>query len=140
MLAASREPAAEEWAIHDYDNFGPVRLGEYEDLATVSQIGRGIAEHGAAFAPWAAICDTSNPDDLGRFDDVYLGHWDSVAAHAEELLDDLGLEDLIEQSIPEHFQAYVTVDVDGFACDLELSGELTASEGDDGVYLYDQTR
>src|SRR5205085_7828465 len=46
MLAAGREPPAEEWAIHDYDNFGPVHLSEYEDIAAVSRIGRGIAEHG----------------------------------------------------------------------------------------------
>lgn len=139
ILAASREPTAEEWAIHDYDNFGPVHLGEYQDLAAISQIGQGIAEHGPAFAHWAAICGADR-DELARFDDVYLGHWDSVAAYAEELLDDLGLEDLIERTIPDHLHAYVTVDVEGFARDLELAGDVTASEGDNGAYLYDQAR
>ena len=33
MLAESREAVAEEWAIHDYDEFAGVRLGEWEDLA-----------------------------------------------------------------------------------------------------------
>ena len=135
----SEAGGAEEWAIHDYEGFGPLRLGEYEDIATISTIGQGIAEHGPAFAHWAAISGTSDRDELARFDDVYLGHWESVAAYAEELLEDLGIDDLLERAIPEHLQAYVHVDVEGFARDLEYSGDLSSSEGDDGVYLFDQT-
>lgn len=140
MLGRSPMPGAEEWACHDHDGFGPLHLGEYEDLATISKIGLGIAEHGPAYAHWAAICGTHDADDLDRFEDVYLGHWNSVEAYAEELLDDLGLEDLLDREIPEHLQAYVTVDIEGFARDLEYSGDVTASEGDHGVYLFDNLR
>lgn len=140
MLARSPTPGAEEWAIHDHEGFGPLHLGEYEDIATISQLGRGIAEHGAAFAHWAEICGTRDPDELARFDDVYLGHWNSAEAYAEELLDDLGIEELLEREVPEHLQPYVTVDVDGFARDLEYSGDVTASDGDHGVYLFDNLR
>ncbi len=140
MLAHSPTPDAEEWAIHDYEGFGPLRLSEYEDLSTVSQIGLGIVEHGPAFAHWAAICETGEQEELARFDDVYLGHWVSVEAYAAELLDDLGLDDLIERAVPEYLQPYVKVDTEGFARDLEYSGDLTASEGDNGVYLFDQLR
>lgn len=140
MLARSAMPGAEEWAIHDHEGFGPLHLGEYEDIASISQLGRGIAEHGAAFAHWAAICGTGDRDELARFDDVYLGHWNSVEAYAEELLNDLGIEELLEREVPEHLQPYVTVDVDGFARDLEYSGDVTASDGDHGVYLFDNLR
>lgn len=140
MLARSPTPGAEEWACHDADGFGPLHLGEYEDLATISKLGQGIAEHGPAYAHWAAICGTHDPDELDRFDDAYLGQWNSVEAYAEELLDGLGIEDLLEREVPEHLQAYVTVDVDGFARDLEYSGDITASEGDHGVYLFDNLR
>jgi len=140
MLARSPMPGAEEWAIHDYEGFGPLRLGEYEDLGTISQIAHGMAEHGLAFAHWAAICAYTDHDELARFDDVYLGHWESVEAYAEELLADLGLDNLIERSVPEYLESYVKVDVEGFARDLEYSGDLTSSEGDNGVYLFDQTR
>ena len=37
MLAASPTPGAEEWAIHDYEGFGPLPLSEYERLALVSR-------------------------------------------------------------------------------------------------------
>lgn len=140
MLDRSPTPGAEEWAIHDYEGFGPLHLGEYENLATISQIAQGIATHGPAFAHWAAHTGTADRDELARFDDVYLGRWSSVESYAEELLDDLGLDDLIEAAVPESLQAYVRVDVEGFARDLEYSGELATSEGDDGVYLFDQTR
>ena len=122
------------------DELGPLRLGEYEDLATISQIGQGIATHGPAFAHWASVCGTDDRDELGRFDDVYLGHWDSIEDYAEELLDDLGIDDLIERNIPDSLQGYVTVDTEGFARDLEYSGDVTSSEGDNGVYLFDQNR
>lgn len=140
MLAQSPTPSAEEWAIHDYEGFGPLHLGEYEDLATISQIGKGIVEHGPAYAHWATICGTTERDELARFDEAYRGHWNSVAAYAEELLDDLGIEELLEREVPEHLQAFVTVDVDGFTRDLEYSGDITASEGDDGVYVFDALR
>ena len=138
MLAASPTPGAEEWAIHDYEGFGRVRVGEYEDLTTVAHLAQGIAEHGSAFAHWAALIDTTDADELARFGDAYLGHYESIEAYAEELLDDLGYPDLIERTIPEYLQPYVHLDVEGFARDLELSGDITASDTDGGVYVFDQ--
>ncbi len=140
MLKASPEPFAEEWAIHDYEGFGPLRLGEYEDLPTVAKVARAIVEYGPAYAHWASIVGIHDPDDLERFEDVFLGHAESVEAYAEELLDELGYLELIERSLSEHLQPYVRFDVAGFARDLELSGDMTTSEGEGGVYVFDQNR
>jgi antirestriction protein len=135
MLARSPEPGAEEWAIHDYEGFGPLRLSEYESIDTIARIAGGIAAHGPAFAHWAAIAGTAT-DDLDSFDDAYLGHAESIEAYAEALVDDLGYTDLIDRAIPEHLQPYVRFDIEGFSRDLELSGDVTTSEGDGGVYLF----
>jgi antirestriction protein len=140
MLARSPVPGAEEFAIHDYENFGPLRIGEYENLGLVSKLARGVAEHGPAFAHWAALVGTADPDELDRFEDAYLGHAESLEAYAEELLEDLGYPEMIDRSLPEHLQPYVHIDVGGFARDLELSGEIMTSEGDGGVYVFDQRR
>jgi antirestriction protein len=137
MLKTSPEPGAEEWAIHDYEGFGPLRLEEYESLETVSAVALGIAEHGPAFAHWAALIGTNDQDALARFEDSYLGHWDSLTAYAEELLDDIGVYRQIEEALPDHLQPYVTVDVEGMARDMEFGGQITTSEGDDGVYIFD---
>ena len=40
---------AEEWAIHDYDGFGELRLDENEALSTIARVAGGIREHGDAF-------------------------------------------------------------------------------------------
>jgi len=137
MLTISPEPGAEEWAIHDYEGFGPLRLEEYESLETVSAVALGIAEHGPAFAHWAALVGTSDREALARFEDAYLGHWDSLTAYAEELLDDIGVYRQIEEALPDHLQPYVTIDAEGMGRDMEFGGQITTSVGDDGVFIFD---
>jgi antirestriction protein len=135
MLASSPEPLAEEWAIHDYEGFGPVRLSEYESLPTVNSIAKGIVEHGPAFAAWAAIVD--DMDQLDRFEDAYLGHWSSLTEYAEQLLDDMGIEDELDRVVPEGFRAYVQIDAEMLGRDLGM--DLSVMEdGDGSVHLFDQ--
>src|SRR2546430_17246474 len=50
MLAESRELVAEDWAIHDYENFGSLRLSEFSDIASLAEAARLITEHGEVFA------------------------------------------------------------------------------------------
>jgi antirestriction protein len=136
MLAASPTPGAEEFAVFDYEGFGPLRLEEHESLGTLAAIARGIAQHGPAFAHWVAIVGISNVAERDNFDDVYQGHWESVNAYAEDYLDLLGANRYIEEEVPEYLQPYVRLDVEGFALDLELGGDIIASEGDGGVYVF----
>jgi antirestriction protein len=137
MLAASREPLAEEWAIHDYDNFGRLRLGEYESIDAISLVARGINEHGGAFAAWASL-DDLDPERLARFEESYRGTWGSLEDYADNLLDDVGATQQLEQ-IPDWLQPYVSLDVAAFARDLELSGDITSVESREGVYVFDGT-
>lgn len=138
MLAGSTMPGAEEFAIHDYEGFGPLRLSEYESLETVALIARGIAEHGPAFAHWAALVGTSEPDVLNEFEDHYEGHAESVEAYAEQWLEDMGFgsDSDLTGRLPASLQPYVRFDVEGFARDLELSGDIMTSEGDNGIYVF----
>ncbi|MCH3002841.1 antirestriction protein ArdA, partial [Listeria monocytogenes] len=46
MLAASPVAGAEEWAIHDYEGFGEVRIEEYTGFNTVAELASFIVEHG----------------------------------------------------------------------------------------------
>lgn len=134
MLATSPEPIAEEWAIHDYEGFGPVHLGEWEDLATVTRLARGIAEHGQAFAAWAVHLERGQWDQLDQFEDHYLGCWESLEAFAESLLDDMGID--VDALGPEHLQAYVRFDLEAFARDLRHDvGVVTV---DEGVHVFEQ--
>lgn len=44
MLSASPVAGAEEWAIHDCEGFGGVRIGEHTGLERVSELATFIAE------------------------------------------------------------------------------------------------
>jgi antirestriction protein len=138
MLSASPEPVAEEFAIHDYEAFGPLRLDEFETLGSVSRIGRGIAEYGLAFAHWAALVGTDS-EALERFEESYRGHYASLAAYVEEVIDDMGVDDDINKAVPEFLAPYVHINVEAFGRDLEQAGDITASPGEGGVYVFDGT-
>lgn len=87
MLAASPIPGAEEHAIHDYEGFAPLSLGEYESIERVAAIAKGIEEHGEAFAAWLSNDDSVDLDD---FTEAYAGTWDSEKEYAENYIEDTG--------------------------------------------------
>ena len=53
LLRTSQVPGAEEWSIFDYEGFGVLTLSEHETVECLSHLGRGIGEHGEAFAVFA---------------------------------------------------------------------------------------
>ena len=136
MLARSPAPGAEEWAIHDYDGFGGLRLSEFEPLSLVTAVASGIREYGGAFAAWADVVE-KDPERLKEFEEGYQGTWDSLAAYAEDFLDDLGVESQLEAVTPEWLQPYVTIDYEAFGSDMELSGDIVTSRAEQGgIYVF----
>jgi antirestriction protein len=134
MLAASPEPGAEEWAIHDYEGFGELRLSEWESFERVSAIAEGIAEHGDAFSAWLSYDTSRDVTDMQAFEDAYRGEWDSLRAYAEGFADDIGLYDAAEKS----GSHYVTVDIDALERDLDIELYTTKSDHHT-VYIFDPT-
>jgi antirestriction protein len=132
MLAASPQPGAEEWAIHDYEGFGSLRLGEYESLERVAAIAAGIAEHGEAFTAWLSYDSDRDPVDTSAFEDAYLGEWDSLRAYAEDYAESTGMYDAADRA----GSPYVVVDIDMLTRDLDI--ELYTVESDHNtVYVFD---
>lgn len=132
MLSKSPEPRAEEWAIHDYEGFGSLRLSEWESVEHVAAIAAGIGDHGEAFAAWLCNDSSRDPQDRESFTDAYRGEWDSLRDYADNLADELGLTDAAENS----GSPYVVVDVDAFARDLDIELE-TAESGSHSIYVFD---
>lgn len=95
MLNGSREPVAEDWAIHDHEGFGKFRVGEYADLRTLALVGKVLAEQEVseegddlALLYWlgesiqCGRIDLEDYDDdvdglLERFREAYRGNWSS---------------------------------------------------------------
>jgi antirestriction protein len=141
---------AEEWAIHDYDNFGPIRAGEYQALGTIASWVEGIGQYGQAYAAWIAhVADNAGRIGTGsedggevggragrnsaieEFEEQYLGEWDSLEDYAETFLDDLGAQEAIDKA-DSWLQPYLKVDVSGFARDLDLGGDVIVVERPEG--------
>ena len=127
MLSESPAPNAEEWAIHDYENFGPINLSEWPDLDKVAEVGALIEEHGPAFAAHADNVGIDHATEEG-FQDAYCGEWDSEKAYGEHLFDELYLHE-----VPEHVQPYI--DYDAFARDLFM-GDCFSVDKPGGVYVF----
>lgn len=122
---------AEEWAIHDYEGFGGLRLSEWESIERVAAVAAGIAEHGDAFSAWLSG-DSYREPDLEAFQDAYRGEWDSLRAYAENYADDVGMYDAADKSgFP-----YVTVDIDMVTRDLDIEMETVDSDHYT-VYVFD---
>lgn len=140
IVARSHDPLAEEWAIFDYDNFHGWKPGEYEDLTVVARVARGIAQHGPAFAAWTDLHD-ADPDMLNGFEDAYLGHFDSTAAWAESVLDDMGTREEIDRLLGEKvgdLARYVQLDTGAWAQDCWISGDIAVCHDPaGGVWVFD---
>lgn len=127
MLSESREPIAEEYAIHDYEGFGSLRLSEFEDIDQVCKLGAMIQEHGAAFAAHADNVGIDHATEES-FQDAYCGEWDSERAYAENLFDELYLHE-----VPDHIAAYI--DYDAYARDLFINDNYSVGSPE-GVYVF----
>jgi antirestriction protein len=137
MLARSEQPEAEEWGIFDFEGFGQFRVGEYESLDTVAQIAGGIAQNGPAFAAWVEHFGTDE-ETLAQFSDAFTGHFESRTAYAQSIIDDLGIEESLRQGLPDFIAGYVSIDLEGIARDIEISGDVAIIDADDGgVWVFD---
>ena len=126
MLAASPEPASEEWRIDDTDNFGAARISEYESIENVSAIAKLIAEHGDLAAE--LIAHTGGVDEAREMlDEQYQGAFDSLTAWAEQLMEDTGQLNALPANIRGYF------DFEAFARDAELGDDILAINTSDGI-------
>lgn len=122
MLKASPVADAEEYAIHDYEGFGGIRLSEYAGIAQVVQLAEFIEECPEYGAALLAYWDEDIEEAREALDN-YTGTYNSLADFAQELTDET-------IDVPAHLQHYI--DYERMARDMELSGDVYTLDGDDG--------
>jgi antirestriction protein len=120
MLADSPIAGAEEYAIHDYDDFAGYRVHEYDRIERVAAAARLIAEYGARAA---AVLDHWSGDVEGpkhSLEEDYCGEYDSLADFAEEFTGETC-------AIPPNLAYYI--DYERMAADMEINDVYTVEEG-----------
>jgi len=129
MLSRSPEPSAEEWAIHDYENFRGIEIGESTATKTIVAIAELLREHESAGAiAYEHFGDLEQAQKA--LTDQYYGEWSSLADWAEDYFEDSGeLE-----KVPEALRSYI--DFKRWADDLEMSGEIFSVEADGRVHIF----
>lgn len=125
MLEQSPEPGAEEYAIHDFENFEPLEFHEYESLEHVARAAVLILAHRDLAA--LVIDYYGGLDHLDEAEEALtqhlVGSFDDREDWAHQLLDDTGALG----KVPEKLRHYI--DMKRYARDLELSGDLIVLEG-----------
>ena len=114
-------PGHEEWAIHDYEGFGDIRISEYEDLGTLLDLSEAIEDHGDPFVAWISEV----VGDIGYFADVA----DAVDQFVDRYVGPMTLEDYAYEYAEEVLGLKDTAldyfNYEKFANDLSMSGDMT---------------
>jgi antirestriction protein len=128
MLAASPITGAEEWAIHDYEGFGDVRIEEYTGLDTVAELAAFIGEHGAVGAALLDHFGGDMEEAREAMEDRYLGAHASLADYVQDMTEET-------TAIPQTLRYYI--DYRAMARDAEINGDVfTVSTDYDVVHVF----
>jgi antirestriction protein len=128
LLASSSFPNSEEWAMHDYEGFGDIRLCEYESLESLQKIALFVEEHGSVAEKLLSEFDMDLDCAKNAIEDCYIGQYESVAEYARDCTESEG-------GVPSHLQYYIDYDLMGK--DLLLNGDMYSIETDyNSVHLF----
>lgn len=126
MLAKSPEGFAEEYAIHDYENFGNYCIEEYSSVDTLHEVAKFIVEHeDIAQAALAYAQDLEDAKDM--VENRYHGCYDSERQFAEELYTSC-------YEIPKHLEYYI--DYERIARDLFVNDYISLEAPGCQIYVF----
>lgn len=128
MLECSPVPGAEEYAIHDYEDFGGVSVGESMGLAAVVELASFLRERGTLGALVLAHLDGDIDAAVTALDEQYRGRFASLADCFQELTEETTI-------IPDILRLYI--DYEAMARDARLGGEVfTIETAHDEVHVF----
>lgn len=113
MLSNSSIPNAEEYAIHDFENFGSFRIEEYDSISTVHEVALFIQEHGDLGAELLTYLGDIESAQRA-LEDNYHGEYENELDFATYLFDECYAHD-----IPKNLQFYI--DYEAFRRDLFIN-------------------
>jgi antirestriction protein len=100
-------PTHEEWAIHDYEGFGPIRIGEYDSLETIVKHVENMGDEPGKYFAW--IADRGEAE--GFDPDMVFGPYESPDQWLDEAISNefgtLDLEDILTKAGIGHLYHYI---------------------------------
>lgn len=126
MLKKSPITNAEEWAIHDFEDFGGIKLNESEDIENVAAIAAFLVEHGELGAEVLNYSGNDIEDAEKLIEEGYQGHFDSEEEFATQLYQEC-------YEIPPHLEFYI--DYKAVARDLFIN-DYFSLDGKSGVHVF----
>lgn len=134
VLASSPEPGAEEWAVHDFECFAGVELGEYPSVSDVATIGHLIASDDDAellIALTQHLSGKVTTETLASAkeykDENYQGHFDKLEDWAYGFAEDTGANLGVYASY---------IDWERVAADAEMGGDIFSIDLDGKVHVF----
>jgi len=127
VLKESPMPNAEEWAIHDYNDFAGLSLSEYESFEKVHELAAFLQEHGKLGRLLLENFDDTEEADKA-ITESYCGEYTCIGNFAEELTEST-------TQIPNNLVYYI--DYRRMGRDMELSGDIfTVITAHDEVHVF----
>ncbi len=133
MLKESREPIAEEWAIHDYEGFEGWEPREYESMETVARIAALIEEHGGVFGALVEYLGGDINHAARMMTDGYRGVYDSLADFAQEWFEEIYSREL--ENLPRILRH--SIDWRDVAQELEMEDSVLALKHRHEMHVFD---
>ncbi|RKZ88767.1 MAG: hypothetical protein DRQ39_01900, partial [Gammaproteobacteria bacterium] len=117
-------PSAEEYAIHDYEGFGPFTVSEYSSVVEIARMAEILTNSDSDDNKYAISFLAGIYDDLGiiqnKLEEVQIFHG-SRGDYAQELTECC-------YDVPEYLFYYINYDAMGR--DMEINGEISEIEHD----------
>ena len=114
ILKSSPIDGAEEFAIHDYDDFYEAELSEYPGIETVAKVGEFLAEHGRLGAKVFNRCCHDLEEAREMMEERYIGAYEKLQDYVREYIEECW------DDFPQYIEPYF--DYDRFGEDLEMNG------------------
>jgi len=127
MLSTSKEPYAGEWAIHDFENFHEIRIGEWERFEKVSETANALVKHGPAYSAFVKLFDEDEhgPD---KFTDKFIGEYEGRVDFAQYWCDEYHPE-LLEQHL-------ITIDYESTWRQLQIAQVCRGIRTQRGFFVF----
>jgi antirestriction protein len=134
MLAQSKEPHSEEWAIHDYEGFGSLRISESEDLKSIAEVALLLDKHGELFGRLVEHLGGLSELEYAKrhMDEGYYGSFRNLEEYVEQFIDDC-YGDAVK-GLPDFMRYHI--DYARIGNDFEIGGDIFTIQFDGNVHVF----